>query len=132
MIRINTSCVSRLRYCSSAEKYVSGLTPHGNIDIETRIRNDNSSVAEHVHSINSVMKERRTNGSSGSNRGELETNHWLALSRIKSPLNIPDATAKATTRKALILFSPRNISQTLSEKGKDEIRDTYPSDKQYI
>ena len=38
------------------------LFRNGNIDIETRIRNDNSSVVEHVHSINAVAKGRRLNG----------------------------------------------------------------------
>ena len=30
-----------------------------NIEVVARIRNDNSSVAEHVHSINSIAKGRR-------------------------------------------------------------------------
>ena len=43
---------------------------HGNenVGIETRIRNDNASVVENVHSANSVTKERRLNGFLGSNR----------------------------------------------------------------
>ena len=63
---------------------------NGNIDIETRFRNGNSSVVEHVHSINSVTKERRPNGLLESNGGELEANPWLALSHITGPLNIFD------------------------------------------
>ena len=66
-----------------------------NIDIETRIRNDNSIVVEHVHSINAVTKERGPNGLLGDNRGGLGTNPWLVLSQIMGPaLNIPDEMAK--------------------------------------
>ena len=43
------------------------------MEIETRIRNDNSSVVEHVHSINAVAKGRRLNGFLESNSEELET-----------------------------------------------------------
>ena len=70
------------------------LFGNGNIDIGARIRNDNSSVLEHVRSINSVTTERRLNGVPESNREELETNHWLALSHIMGPLNITDEVGK--------------------------------------
>ena len=40
-----------------------------NIDIEARIRDDNSGVVEHVRPINSVTKGRRSHGFLGSNRG---------------------------------------------------------------
>ena len=62
---------------------------NGNVGISPRIRNDNSSVVEHVHSINAVTKERRSNAFQGNNR-ELETDPWLALSRIVGPLDIFD------------------------------------------
>ena len=45
------------------------LVGNGDIDIGMRRRNDNSSVVEHVHSPNSVAKERRLNGF-------LESNRW--------------------------------------------------------
>ena len=40
----------------------------GNVEIETRIRNDNSSVVEHVRSINSDSQDRMSNGFLESNR----------------------------------------------------------------
>ena len=49
---------------------LSGLSfGNGNIATETRIRNDNSGVVEHAHSINSVANERRLGGFLESNRG---------------------------------------------------------------
>ena len=88
----------------------------GNVDIDTRIRSDNSSVVEHVRSINTVAKERMPNGLLESNRGEMETNPWLVLSHIAGPLNISDEMAKSAIRKKLILSAPRDISQAISGK----------------
>ena len=56
----------------------------------------------------------------------------LDLSNITGALNIPDEVAKSTTRKKIILLATRNISQTVSDKGTDAIRGTYPSGKQYL
>ena len=75
----------------------SELRANENVDIETRIRNDNSIVVEHVHSINSVTKERRMRGLVGSNIEELDINQWLALSNIMGGLGISDEMARATT-----------------------------------
>ena len=44
------------------------LLGNGNIYNKTRIMGDNSIVVEHVHSINSATKERRSNGFLESNR----------------------------------------------------------------
>ena len=54
------------------------------------IRNDNSIVLEHVHSINSVTKGRILSGPIHSNREELGNSHWLAFSHIGGSLNTPD------------------------------------------
>ena len=60
------------------------------------------------------------------------TNPWLALAHITGPLNIPGGMAKSATRKKLILLLRRDICQAISEKDKNVIRKTYPSDKQYL
>ena len=96
------------------------LFGNGDIGIEARIRNGNSSVVEHAHSINSVEKDRRPIGCAESNREELETHPWFAVSHIMGPLNISDGMPKTTARRKLILLS-RNIPQTASVKVKDEI-----------
>ena len=103
-----------------------------NAQIETGMRNDNSSAVDHVHSIRSVTKDRRSNGFLESNREELETNSWWALSHITGPLNFPDEMAKSATRNKLILSLPRNISQSASGKVKYDIGKTYPAGKQYL
>ena len=105
---------------------------NGNIDIGAIIRNDNSIVVEHVRPINSVTQERRSNGSVESNREESETKPWLVLSHITGILNIPEEVAKSATRKRLILVPSRSISQSVTRNGKDEIRKTYTSDRQYL
>ena len=68
------------------------LFGNGSIEIETRIRNDNSSDVEHVHPIKSVTQERRLNGTRERNREEYGTKPRLALSHITPPppLNITD------------------------------------------
>ena len=76
------------------------VPPFGNVDIATRIRNDNSIVAEHVHPINSVTNERRLNGSLESDSEESETNPTLALSHIAGPINISEEMMKSTTRRS--------------------------------
>ena len=55
------------------------LFGNGNVDVATRIRIDNSIVVEHVHSIYSVSKERRSNGCLESNRAWMWANPWLVL-----------------------------------------------------
>ena len=61
------------------------LICNGNVEIERGIRYDNSRVAEHVHSINSTAKERRTIGFLESNSEGMGANPWLALSHITRP-----------------------------------------------
>ena len=63
---------------------------NGNAETETIIRNDNPIVVEHVHSLNSVTKGRRSNLFLEINREELETNPWLPLSHIVGDLDISD------------------------------------------
>ena len=63
---------------------------------------------------------------------ELGANPWPALSHIMDPLNIPDEMAQSKTQEKLILLLSLDISQTVSEKGKDEIRKTYPSGRKYL
>ena len=92
------------------------LSRGGGIDISTWIRNDNSSVVEHVRSINSVTKERALHGLLESNRAALGEKPLLALSIITGPLNISDGMAKTMARNKLILL-PRNISKEVSWKG---------------
>ena len=58
------------------------LFGNGDVGIETRIRNDNPCVVAHVRPINSVTKERMSNGFLESNRAGPETNHWVDLSNI--------------------------------------------------
>ena len=70
------SMLSEMLFCSE------------NVEIGTRIRDDNSCVVEHAHSTNSTEKDRRLNGFLESNREELQTNPWLSLSHIMGPLNI--------------------------------------------
>ena len=65
------------------------LVGTGDIDIEKRIRNGNTSVVEHARSINSAAEARRSNGFLESNRDGLGTNPWVASSHIMRPLNIP-------------------------------------------
>ena len=97
------------------------LFGNGYIDIATRIINDNSIVIDHVHSVNSVAKERRLTGPLESKRYELETNPWLALSQIMEPLNISDEMTKTTARRKPILLS-RNTPQKSGEKVKGGTR----------
>ena len=84
------------------------LLGNENEQIDTRIRNDNSSVVEHVHSINADAKDRWLNGFIESNREGPGTNPCLALSHITGPLNISDEMAKTKTRGKLILHIRRN------------------------
>ena len=76
------------------------VSGNGIVEIETSTRNDNSSVVEHVHSINSVTKERRSDGFLESNRDGSGANSRLALSRIAGPLNISDVMTKSATQKS--------------------------------
>ena len=105
---------------------------NGHVGIETGIRNDNFSVVGSAHSINSVAKGRIANGFLESNRGESETNRWLALSRIAAALNISDEWGNLRPETKLILPISRNIFQTMSEAAKDEIVKAYRADKQYL
>ena len=50
---------------------------NGNVGISPRIRNDNSSVVEHVHSINAVRQGRMFNGFLDNNREEYYISVWL-------------------------------------------------------
>ena len=70
------------------------LFGNDNIGVGAMIRNDNASVVEHVHSINSVMRGRRLNVFPGSNREESETNPLLVLSHIMGPMGISDEMTK--------------------------------------
>ena len=88
------------------------------MEVETRIRNDNSGVVGHVHSINSVTEARRLNGLLESNSEDSGANPGLDLPRIADPLCIPDELTKSTTQTKLIFLLSRNISQTMSEKRK--------------
>ena len=76
------------RGCDTAHFFKSMLTEllfgNGNVDIGARIRNDNSSVVEHVHSINSFKKERRLNGFLESNRGESLVRHISYYGPLKN------------------------------------------------
>ena len=69
------------------------------------IRNDNSIVVEHVHSINSVTKGRSMNCFLESNIEELDTSRRLALSHIMGGSGISGETTKTTTRNKLIMLS---------------------------
>ena len=80
------------------------LIGNGNIEIEAGIRNDNSSVVEHIHSINSVAKERGLTGSLEVIEGIGGANPWLALSHIEGPLNISDEMTKSTSHAKLIYY----------------------------
>ena len=93
------------------------------------IRNDNSNVVEHLHAINAVARERRSDGFLESNREEAETNPWLALSHITGPLNIPDDMAKTTTRKKSIALLARGAHRTIDEKNINVLRKTNPAGK---
>ena len=130
----NTSCLSWFRYCSFPKEGMPSelLLRNENVDIETRIRNDNTIDVEHAHSINSVSNGRRSIGCLESNRAEQEPNPWLSLSHIKGPLNISDESAKSTTRGKLISSSPRDISQAAIENGRDEMRKTYSAGRKYL
>ena len=65
---------SRFLKCTISEI----LFGNGNIDIATRIRNDNSIVVERSH----VTEDRRSNGLLESNSEESGANRWLSLSHI--------------------------------------------------
>ena len=93
-----------------------------NVEIETGIRIENSSVVEHVRPINSVKQGRRSHVFLSSNMKGLVGNPWLALSHIAVPLNIPDEMTKASKQTKLILLLSRNIYRTMSEKVNEEIR----------
>ena len=62
------------------------LLGNGNVDIDTRIRNDKSSDVDHVYPIDSVTMGRRLDGFLGSNSEEWATNPWLAISHVMGPL----------------------------------------------
>ena len=108
------------------------FTGSGNVDIETRVRSDNSSVVENAQPTNTVTKNRRLNGLLESNREELETDRFLGLSHIAGPLNISGEMAKSTPQTQLILLLFRNICHTVSGKANDAIMRTYPSADQYL
>ena len=121
-------CDTYLLLTSVLSEFIFG---NGNVALATRIRKDNSVVVEHVHSINSVTKERRLDGLLES-REDPETDPWLALSKTAAPLNISAEMAKSRTRNKLFLLMSRNISQSMSGNVKDEIREIYPADMQYL
>ena len=81
------------------------------------MRNDNSSLVEHVHSINPVDKESRLNGFLESNREVLDINTWMALSRIMGGVNIPDDMAQTTTQTKLVILLAGNIPKATSGGG---------------
>ena len=113
------------------EKYVREvLLGRGNIEIETGIRADNSSVV--AHPINSVTKERRSRGLIGRNSEELKMNPRLSLPHIMGPLNMPNEIAKTTTREKLISLLARDIPKSISGQDKNALRDTHPSGQQYL
>ena len=85
------------------------LFGNANVEIATRIRNDNPSVVEHVHSITPAAKERRSNCFLESNREEMGPNPRLAVSHITAHLKVSGEMAKTTTRTKLILLLSRNI-----------------------
>ena len=123
--RGNTRFVAWIRRFSFRKEYVTRVTYWiGNVAVESGIRNDNSRVLEHVHSIKLVTKERRSIGFLGSNRVDPGKNPWLALSHIAGPVNISDEMAQSTAHKHLITLLGRNISQSVGEMAKDEIRET--------
>ena len=99
-----------------------------NADIATIIRNDNSSVVQNAHSINSVTKGRILNGILESNREGPDINKWVALPRITGGLNIPDEMAKTATRAKFIMLLSKNISHATSEENKDVIRKSPQND----
>ena len=94
---------------------------NGDIEIETRIRNDSAIAVEHVHWIDSAAKGRRLGGFLESNIEESGGHPWLALSRIMGMLNISGEIEKAKTPNKLILFS-RNIRQRAGGNVKDAIK----------
>ena len=52
------------------------LVGYDNVDIEKRIRHDNSIFVEKVRPIYSITKERRSNGVLESNREDMGKNQW--------------------------------------------------------
>ena len=70
------------------------LFGNDNVDIETRILNGNSSVVEHVHSINYVANGRTSHGFVESNIGDTDINDWLTLPHIIGGLGSYDEMGK--------------------------------------
>ena len=66
--------------------------------MDTRVRNDNSSVATHAHSINSVTTDRRLNILLECRRGELYLNIWLSSKHIHAEISIADELTKAMSQ----------------------------------
>ena len=80
------------------------LLGNENVDVGTIIRNDNSIVVEHVHSVNSIAEERMLGGLLERNREEVDLNTWLAPVRITGGLNISDDITKSATQTKLSML----------------------------
>ena len=114
-IKVLYHCFDPARFL---ESMLSGSFGNDNVDIETMIRNDNSSVLEHVQSVNSVDKERTTHGFLGSNNAEMDINDWLTLPHIMGGLGISDEMAKKRRRRISRLSYYRPIlSKPRAERG---------------
>ena len=67
------------------------------VGVSTYVRRDNLKILRQVGSPKSVSAEKRLNGFSESNRGELGNNPWLNLWYIQKELNIAGNLTKDTS-----------------------------------
>ena len=102
------------------------------MDIETGVRNDNSSVAEYVHSTNSVTSERMGNSFLHSIGEEINLFRRLTLSRIPRTFSISGELAKSTSPFKLLTLLTRNSFHTISDGRMGVLGMRYPSYNQYL
>ena len=101
------------------------------MDVETIVRKYNSSVVEHVHSINAVTNGRRLNSILERESGDLKLNKCLSIDRIPGAIGITDELTRPTYRTKLITLPSTDRYRWISERSKDVLRNIRNAVKQY-
>ena len=93
------------------------------VGVSTYVRRDNLKILRQVGSPKSVSAEKRLNGFSESNRGELGNNPWLNLWYIQKELNIGGDLTKDTSPQILRRLLNGNISHERVAKSRRKEKD---------
>ena len=91
-------------------------------------RNANSDASYQVDSVNTVTNEKRLNGFSESNRGELEKNNWFIVGYIHGGINAPDGLTEILSIVNLRNLLAINVPRIATEERKKEIRKRIPAE----